>query len=88
MPSQRNGYDCGLYVCAAAEALCKLAAGSQQQQQQQPDAGSSDTSSWEELEQEALQHISSSYIADLREQMLVQIEQLAEKEQRVKDLTC
>jgi Ulp1 family protease len=88
MPSQRNGYDCGLYVCAAAEALCKLAAGCQQQQRQQQDAGSSGTKSWEELEQEAFQHISSGYIADLRAQMLVLIQQLAEQEQRVKIQTC
>lgn len=84
MPSQRNGYDCGLYVCAAAEALCNLAAGPQHQQQQ--DGGSLGSSCWEESERGALQHISRGYIADLREQMLWQIEQLAEQEQRVKRL--
>lgn len=67
MPSQQNGYDCGLYVCAVADALCTLAA-----QQQQMFA---------ELEQHALQAISSSHIADLRLQMLQLIEQLAEEEQ-------
>lgn len=24
MPSQQNGYDCGLYLCAAAQAMCGL----------------------------------------------------------------
>jgi hypothetical protein len=24
MPSQQNGYDCGLYLCAAAQAMCRL----------------------------------------------------------------
>lgn len=35
MPVQENGYDCGLYVCAAAKALCSLADARQRQQQQQ-----------------------------------------------------
>lgn len=34
MPVQENGYDCGLYVCAAAKALCSLADARQRQQQQ------------------------------------------------------
>lgn len=73
MPSQQNGYDCGLYICAVAEALCKLAA---QQQQQHDDVGV------EEQERQALQSISPECISNLRVNLLRVIEELAKQEQQ------
>lgn len=92
MPSQQNGYDCGLYVCAVAEALCSITAQQQEQHQQQEAQGNqqpsqqaeggscSDTSArFAQQEQEALQIITSGYITELRQKMLRVIEDLAEQ---------
>jgi hypothetical protein len=97
MTSQQNGYDCGLYVCAVAEALCSITAqqqeqhqqqeaqGNQQQQQPSEQAEGCDCSDKDaqlaDLEREALQKISSGYITELRQKMLRVIEDLAEQRQ-------
>jgi len=86
MPKQQNGYDCGLYVCAVADALCSL----QTQQQAActqpssgpgtPDNGSGgggSAVSYEQQEAAVLQTISSASVVQLRQQMLDLIRRLA-----------
>lgn len=66
MPQQDNGADCGLFACAAAQALCELMHSSSSE-------GADDD--FEQRERTALQSISSAGVAQLRQQMLGLIEQ-------------